>query len=307
MNKYGYVYLITNKINGKKYVGMHKSSSFDPMYYGSGVAISNAVKKYGKENFSIEILHWCSSAKELQIMEQYELSSRKVSQLSDYYNIIETSTPILYGADNGFYGKHHSEEVKQYLREILTGKPISEEHRNKLINYANSEKGKQHYKKLSEDRKGKSISEEHKKKIQKSTQTPEFRENASKNSILFYQSDKGMKVREETSKRTKSIMTGRPKSEEHKMKISESNKGKKHSYMTEVNRCPEKIKKTVMKNTGLTRSDETKSKISAAKKGKPAHNKGSFYVYHEETLQIITIKPGEEIPDGCKKGRKPKV
>ena len=286
---------------------MHKGNEIDLSYYGSGVVIQNAVKKYGKENFSVEILHWCSTPDELKMMELYELSSRRVSSSIEYYNIVETSTPILYGTDNGFYGKHHTEEVKRYLSEIRTGKPISEDHRNKLIEYAKSEEGKKRHLHMSVNRKDKPISEEHKNKIRKSTQTEEFRKNASANSINFYQSEKSLKIKKEASERTKALMTGRPKSEEHKKKISESNKGKKHSYMTEVNRRPEKIKKTILKNKGSKRSTESKLKMSEAKKGKPAHNKGSYYAYHEKTLQIITIKPGENIPDGYKKGRKPKV
>jgi hypothetical protein len=48
------VYLTTNLINGKQYIG---SSSFNrPSYFGSGVDISKAIKKYGKSNFKKEIL-----------------------------------------------------------------------------------------------------------------------------------------------------------------------------------------------------------------------------------------------------------
>ena len=54
---YGYIYLTTNLINGRVYVGKHKSSKYDSSYYGSGKAIKNALKKYGVENFSNEILY----------------------------------------------------------------------------------------------------------------------------------------------------------------------------------------------------------------------------------------------------------
>ncbi len=47
---YGYIYLTTNLINKKKYVGQHKSSKFDERYKGSGKLIKKAFKKYGKEN-----------------------------------------------------------------------------------------------------------------------------------------------------------------------------------------------------------------------------------------------------------------
>lgn len=35
-NYIGYIYITTNLINGKKYIGQHKSKSFDLNYFGSG-------------------------------------------------------------------------------------------------------------------------------------------------------------------------------------------------------------------------------------------------------------------------------
>lgn len=56
-----YIYLIRNKINGKGYVGQHRISLRDVdlyRYMGKGIAITNAIKKYGKENFTKEILEY---------------------------------------------------------------------------------------------------------------------------------------------------------------------------------------------------------------------------------------------------------
>lgn len=49
-----YIYKITNTINGKVYVGQHDGSK--PHYFGSGEVLKKAVKKYGKEAFSREIV-----------------------------------------------------------------------------------------------------------------------------------------------------------------------------------------------------------------------------------------------------------
>ena len=50
-----YIYLTTNLVNGKKYIGQHNGSIKDD-YLGSGVLLVKAIKKYGKENFKKEIL-----------------------------------------------------------------------------------------------------------------------------------------------------------------------------------------------------------------------------------------------------------
>lgn len=47
---YGYVYLITDKSNGKRYIGQHRISGDpekDGRYYGSGIIIGKLVRKHG--------------------------------------------------------------------------------------------------------------------------------------------------------------------------------------------------------------------------------------------------------------------
>ena len=50
MKKYGYVYKITNNINGKIYIEQKKGEKLVENYWGSGKLIVEAVKKYGKDN-----------------------------------------------------------------------------------------------------------------------------------------------------------------------------------------------------------------------------------------------------------------
>lgn len=43
------VYKTTNIINGKYYIGVHKTTNPNDSYLGSGKAIKEAIKKYGKK------------------------------------------------------------------------------------------------------------------------------------------------------------------------------------------------------------------------------------------------------------------
>jgi len=85
---YYYVYQITNLINGKIYIGKHKSSKHpaDNGYYGSGKQITAAIKKYGIENFKKEVLHFCSSMEEMSDKEA-EIVTEDFVKRKDTYNM----------------------------------------------------------------------------------------------------------------------------------------------------------------------------------------------------------------------------
>lgn len=127
---YGYVYLTTNKINGKKYIGQHVSDKFDSSYIGSGKLIKQAISKYGKNSFDCEILVECSSQEELDEAERYYIEQVSAYSNDDYYNIAlggkccqleyqteETKRKI--GLANS--GKVRSDAVKEHMREVCTG------------------------------------------------------------------------------------------------------------------------------------------------------------------------------------------
>ena len=80
-----YIYKITNLLNGKIYVGKHTCKSIENVYYGSGVAIKAAIKKYGKNAFKKDVLCICKSEDELNKMEIEWIS--KLGAFGDGYNM----------------------------------------------------------------------------------------------------------------------------------------------------------------------------------------------------------------------------
>lgn len=50
------VYKTVNLINGKYYIGVHKTDNKFDAYLGSGVALNAAIKKYGRDNFKRDII-----------------------------------------------------------------------------------------------------------------------------------------------------------------------------------------------------------------------------------------------------------
>ena len=100
---FGFVYLITNNLNGKKYVGkkfltfaghkmvkgkkkkLRKESDWKT-YYGSSPALLRDVEEFGKDNFTREILYLCRSRGECAYVESREIFATNALLREDYYN-----------------------------------------------------------------------------------------------------------------------------------------------------------------------------------------------------------------------------
>lgn len=79
------IYLTTNNINGRKYIGL--DSVNNPYYYGSGTALKLALKKYGRQNFTKKILCHCETIDELNEKEQYYIKVYNAIEDPLFYNI----------------------------------------------------------------------------------------------------------------------------------------------------------------------------------------------------------------------------
>ena len=80
-----YIYKITNILNSKSYIGKHVSNRLDDPYFGSGIAIKKAIKKYGKHNFIKDILEICSDMNNLSEREIFHIENE--GTFSKGYNL----------------------------------------------------------------------------------------------------------------------------------------------------------------------------------------------------------------------------
>ena len=150
------IYRITNKINGKTYIGQHKYKKLNDKYMGSGKLIIKAKNKYGIENFKKEILEF--DIPDVDLANDWE----------QMYILFERAKgKAEYNIANGGNGIGTvSEETKRKLSEALKGriswnkgkhcKPLTEEHKIKI---SKKLKGRP------ANNKGRHVSEETKRKL----------------------------------------------------------------------------------------------------------------------------------------------
>ena len=83
-----YLYKITNNVNGKIYIGVHKTKNLDDGYMGSGKRLKSAKEKYGIDNFSKEIIQFFSSIEEMFLAEANIVTDEFLAR-EDVYNLIK--------------------------------------------------------------------------------------------------------------------------------------------------------------------------------------------------------------------------
>lgn len=132
---YGYIYITTNLINDKKYIGQRKWDDEENIseddYMGSGIILKQAIKKYGITNFNKKILQICYSKEELGSMEQKYIEEYNAVYSNEYYNIHEGGFG---GNTRAGYNEEEMEAFKlkmktarkDYTHSLETRKKISE-------------------------------------------------------------------------------------------------------------------------------------------------------------------------------------
>lgn len=237
----GIIYKAENKINGKVYIGQtiqglsrrktrHKYDSLnniaDNFFY-------RAIRKHGWENFEWSILCETDSESKLNALEKFYIAAYR--KMTKCYNSNDGG-----GSMSGYKA---SPETCQKLREINTGRIITDEHRRNI----------------SKARKGiklKPFTEDHKRKIG--------------------ESNKGKIVSQESIEKMKKSKKGKKLSENHKLLISKNMMGEKNHFYGKKH-SPESIKKMSEAkkgkytgknnpNFGNKWTDEQKKRMSEIKK-----------------------------------------
>jgi len=79
-----FLYETTNIVNGKIYRGKHSTKNIDDGYLGSGLLLSRAIKKYGKQNFTRRIVQYFNSESELNEAEKQFITEDFVELTANY-------------------------------------------------------------------------------------------------------------------------------------------------------------------------------------------------------------------------------
>lgn len=159
-----FVYKTTNLINGKIYIGIHRTSNIDDGYLGSGKLLLQAIRKYGKENFKREIIEFVDNEDQLCIREA-ELVTEDFCKNSNTYNIAVGGG---YGSEhkNGltFRGRRHTPETIEKLK-LFKRKPPTEEAKQKQRDNHFSKRYPEEFKRHVSAIASKPKSAEHRRKI----------------------------------------------------------------------------------------------------------------------------------------------
>ena len=189
------IYCHTNLINGKRYVGITSISPekrwANGKAYRHNAYFTNAINKYGWDNFSHEIIATDIPESEAREYEKMIINLYKSSDRRFGYNNSTGGEPMR--------GVKHSEETKRKMSESAKNKIVSEETKRKISEAVKNRDADMKYR-FAHCRKGKS---------------PWSKGVTGESNPLY-----GIKFSEERKKHISEALKGKPKSEAHIAKIS---------------------------------------------------------------------------------------
>lgn len=257
MDIYGYIYKITNKINGRIYIGQ-TTNSFKRRYAGNlpertgNKELRADIEKYGIEHFDIiEEYEIAYSAEELDALEaKYILEFDTVNPEHGYNR-----------REGGLHGKY-TDRAKEELSIAHKGYVMPETQKQKI---SEALKGEKSY-------------------LYGKGKTTEVKEKISKSLKEYYAEKYGPEWVAE--KRRKELHIRKPMTDEHKRKLSEAKKGKTFS---------EEHKRHLSEShKGKILSEERRKKLSEALKGRQTSDKQKAAARKAKSIPVVCITTGEE-------------
>lgn len=151
---YGRIYLVTNQVNNKRYIGQ-TIKSLDERFkghvnsarQGGNSPIHCAIRKHGPINFTINLLEECASATELNDQEMHWIKHFNTFHSNDYNATLGGAGASGYTASpetrkklsemfrkerNPFWGKTHTSETRRKISRANKGRTVSQSLRQHL-------------------------------------------------------------------------------------------------------------------------------------------------------------------------------
>lgn len=106
------VYKITNQIDGKFYIGSHKTRDLNDNYMGSGKYLKRAQEKYGVENFTKEILFVFGTSEEMY--------KKEAEIVSEHFLVTENTYNLKVGGFGGwdYNNTENGQKLRQHSYEV---------------------------------------------------------------------------------------------------------------------------------------------------------------------------------------------
>lgn len=276
--KYNYVYKVTNLINNKEYIGVHRTNNIEDGYMGSGKYIKRSIQKHGIGNFKKVIIAFFNTYKDALALEKKLVTEEYINK------------PNTYNIKEGGYGSAKwSKEFLKTLSKSATKRWEEPGYRQKMIKSFNTPTGKEARSKGIKNW-IKNNPEAHNERMIKINKNPDkIKKTADKH--------RGAK---RSPQACKNVANGLQKKIDTNPVWAAEHSGKNMYYI--YNPVSKEIKRTKKENTlpgGWVAGSGPKKNISNYKD----MNKGSVFAYDPNTLQIKRYKSKIQVPFNWVTGR----
>ena len=120
MERFYIVYVTTNTLNGKIYIGSHACVALDDGYLGSGKVLKQSLRKYGRDNFTREVIGTFDCLEDTREFEELAVQEAITKLGRMCYNRSWSGTGAVAGEGNSFYGKTHSLKTKEKISKLAS-------------------------------------------------------------------------------------------------------------------------------------------------------------------------------------------